>query len=96
MKSGPGKFEACGNYSKVVEYLYNGGTDDEIGECEHFGWYGRFAGKIKGFGPFFAIVSEDSQGFVDVEFYDNEHKLDQWWDKIAAEYAEFRDMEDDC
>ena len=36
MKHGPGKFETCGNYALTTQYLYEQGTDGEIGESESF------------------------------------------------------------
>lgn len=94
MRHGLGKFEACGNYVLTAGYIYYN-IDDQLGESESFGWYGKFAGKIKGRGPFFAIVSEDSQGFVDVTYYDSKKELDEKWVMLEADYEEFQGPSED-
>lgn len=38
MRYGPGKFEACGNYAKVAEWLYST-SDGGNGNVEELGWY---------------------------------------------------------
>ncbi len=95
MRYGPGKFEGTGNYSNVAQYLYSlsldSSLDEDLGESESFGWYGKFAGKIKGRGPFYAIVSEDSQGFFDVTYYDTQDALDAAWKLLELEYEQFSD-----
>ena len=85
MNYGPGKFEACGNYSHIAQYIYDN-VGHSIGDSESFGWYGQFNGQIKHV-RVFAIVSEDSQGFVDVDYFDDEKSLNKAWDKLETEYA---------
>lgn len=95
MRYGPGKFEGCGNYAKVAEYLYES-CDEELGDVEFFGWYGKFAGKIKGRGPFFAVVSEDSNGFVDVTYYDTEQELENEWCNLQDQWSDAQGPDDDA
>lgn len=93
MKYGPGKFEGNGNYAGVAQYIYKlsleSRLDDELGEADSFGWYGRFAGHIKSKGPFYAICSEDNQGFFDVEWFDSLKELNYKWGQIKADYEEY-------
>lgn len=92
MKYGPGKFEACGNYSKVARWLYNDdGTLDSISSVDELGWFACFEGKIKGRGPFYAIISEDSQGFVEVKWYEVSDSFKKAWAKIEKAYEEFEE-----
>ena len=85
MEYGLGKFEACGNYALLAQYLYEN-HDEEIGDCETFGWYAKHNGRIKGVNVF-AIINEDSQGFVTVDYFDDAEALYEAWDKIEAEYT---------
>jgi len=84
---GPGKFEG---ETYAARYAYEN-PDDEIGESDALGWYGRFEGKIKGRGPFCIIVREDSQGFVYGQFYDTPKQLAAAWRRIEREYEKFYD-----
>lgn len=93
MKYGPGKFEGNGNYANAAQYLYSLSLDssleDDIGSSDELGWYGKFEGKIKGRGPFFAVISENSQGFVDVEWFESHDELETAWLEIQTEYERF-------
>jgi len=82
---GPGKF---GGEMYAGKYAYEN-PDEEIGESDTLGWYGKFFGKIKGRGPFYIIVSEDYQGFVRAEFFDTRDALDKAWKGIEKEYEKF-------
>ena len=84
---GPGKFEG---ETYAARYAYEN-PDDEIGESDALGWYGRFEGKIKGRGPFCIIVREDSQGFVYGQIYDTPKQLAAAWRRIEREYEKFYD-----
>jgi hypothetical protein len=83
---GPGKFEG---ETYLVRDLYDKGVDEEIGSSDELGWFGRFAGKIKGRGPFYVIITENSMGFVSGSFYNNEEELEDAWQEIVAEYDEY-------
>jgi len=83
-----GKFEGNGNLALVSAYVSES-TDEELGEVDGFGWFGKFEGKIKGHGPFFAICHEDNQGFVDVDWFDNHNKLEAAWVEIETAYERF-------
>ena len=99
IKYGLSKFEGNDNYAGVAQYIYqlslDGGLDDELGDVDGFGWYGRFAGLIKSKGPFYAICSEDSQGFFDVEWFDTLENLDSKWSQIEADYQTYMDESDE-
>lgn len=88
MRHGPGKFEACGNYALVSKWLYET-AEYGTGSVDELGWFDRFDGMIKGKGPFYAIVSESSQGFVNVVWYDTEEELDEDWEAIETMYTNF-------
>jgi len=92
MRAELGKFEGT-NYKHVVQWLYNlagdGFLDEELGECEGFGWYGKFSGTIKGRGPFHAICHESSQGFFSVTWINTEKRLNEVWSNIECDYVEF-------
>ncbi len=99
MKYGPGKFEGNGNYSLVAQYLYSlsldNSLDDDLGESESFGWYGKFSGKIKGRGPFYVIVSENSQGFFDATYYDTSKELEEDWTKLEEDWEKFSEEQEE-
>lgn len=40
------------------------------------------------------ILHEDSQGFVDVDYYDTEDELEEAWSDLEDEYSEFAEDED--
>jgi len=82
---GPGKFEG---ETYAGKFAFEN-PDEETGESDALGWYGKFSGKIKGRGPFHIITSEDSQGFVRAEFFDTVAQLEKAWRGIEKEYAEY-------
>jgi len=92
MRAPLGKFEGT-NYYHVTRWLYEQAgqsfLDDELGEADSFGWYGKFSGKIKGHGPFYAICNENSQGFFDVTWMKSETDLEQIWNAIKFDYEVF-------
>ena len=85
-----GKFEG---ELYATRYVYDlsvdGGIDEDIGESDALGWYGRFSGTIRGRGPFHIIISENSQGFVHGEFFDTEEQMNAAWSQIETEYDLF-------
>lgn len=91
-----GKFEGETYLCRAIYDLsLEGGLDDELGESEGFGWYGKFSGRIRNRGPFHVIINENSVGFVGCQFYDNEKQLDKAWRELEDEYAEFsQDIEE--
>lgn len=97
---GPGKFDTI-----VDSYVYDlslNGCDEETGEAETTGWYGRINGPFKlSEEPFDqvdltweekhlisttagCIISEDSQGFVSVEYFDSAAELEGAWCAIEG------------
>lgn len=82
---GPGKFEGETYLTRFAYY----NVDDELGDVEGFGWYGRMSGKVKGRGPFHVIVSESSQGFVYGNRYDTENEMMREWHALEREYEKF-------
>jgi hypothetical protein len=98
MRAPLGKFEGT-HYYHVVQWLYQQAgesfLDDELGESEGFGWYGKFSDKIKGRGPFHAICTENSQGFFTAVWFRTEAKLNAQWSEIELAYEEFCEEQDD-
>lgn len=88
---GPGKFEG---ELYLTRFAYEN-VDDELGDVQDFGWYGRMSGKVKGRGPFHIIVHEDSQGFVSGDRYDTEAEMMRDWRKLEREYEKFSKGQDE-
>lgn len=91
-----------GKYSNTADEYFHGLTldgccDEETGDVESFGWYGLVmlddgpivinweGGSQTVYG---AIVHEDSQGFVDVTYYDCAAEASAQFAMIEDEYAE--------
>jgi len=92
----PGKFEACGPLGEALyELTLDGGLDDECGDVDERGiWYGLLLETELACAPY-AIVSEDSQGFVEYGAYDTEEKAVQDWERILRdELAWFEEGDD--
>lgn len=83
----PGKFEG---ETYAARYAYEN-PDDDLGDSETFNWYGRFSGRIKGRGPFYIIVEETSQGFVNAEFFGSETALNNKWEELQMEWESFNE-----
>jgi hypothetical protein len=95
-KYGPGKFS-----NNVDEWVYqqslDGGADEEIGESEGFGWYGlmQFEEPVlveQGDEEWefkVAILNENSQGFVEVEYFEDEQEGLNRWASLEEEYRIF-------
>lgn len=79
---GPGKFEGELHVTRYAHENY----DEDIGDVQELGWYGRFSGPIKGRGPFHIIVRENDQGFVYGKLYDSEQQINADWGEIVKEY----------
>ena len=85
IKSQPGKFE--GNTSQllarvVYNVIGNGMADAELGESNGFGYYAMVTGKRYTF-----LLSEDSQGFVFVDWGSHQECAERWAE-IEAEYED--------
>jgi hypothetical protein len=63
--------------------------NDQLGECESFGWYGKWSGAIRGRGPFHVIIYEDNNGFVGGTYYKDKKALDAAWSALESEYEEY-------
>lgn len=86
---GPGKFD---NYASAWLYenvlAWNLFADEEVGESQYDNYYALLRGpfdhpqlkKYKG-----AILFENSQGFVESDFFTSKSALDKQWKKIARE-----------
>lgn len=98
----PGKFEGGYVIDEVVYELSLDGADEEVGDVIEEGvWYGllesldgldtsgftedekKFIAEQVG-----AIIREDSQGFVTVEYFDSHKELKKAWREILAWYEE--------
>jgi hypothetical protein len=80
---GFGKFD-----THLAEYAYQN-PDEQLGSVDELGWYGMLYGKVKGRGPFYVIVKEDSQGFVTAETYETEKEMRRVWGLIERDYEEY-------
>ena len=99
-----GKFEGnfnCNFGEALHQATLEGGTDDDLGDVEGFGWYGKMNLKdmnITEDGEPIAgvIVSEDNSGFFDYTTYSSEKELDKAWNNIESEYEDFsKESEED-
>ena len=78
----PGKFEGESEIARdLYEASLDGFEDDQIGDVNEMGWYGRFNKEN-------AILSEDDSGFVHVEHFKNKEQLDRAWKEIQAIYSQ--------
>jgi len=62
--------------SDLAEQLYGETPDEQSGAVEELGWFGLFKKER-------AILTEDSQGFVDAEQYSTNEKLQEVWELLA-------------
>jgi hypothetical protein len=79
----PGKFEACGPVGEALYELSLDGCDDEFGSVDEGGWYGLILDTGLACASY-AILSEDSQGFVEYGAYDTEEKAMHDWARIQT------------
>ena len=92
---GSGKFDTMLDAAVYEASLY--GPDEEIGEADGFGWHGLMRAPLLDIrdqedltheeleflvDQVGVIVSEDSQGFVTVEYYETTYDLDQAWAEL--------------
>ena len=97
---GPGKFSTMLD-SYVYQVSLDVGCDDEIGSVDEGGWYGMMQGGRAIFAADLeltaaerdmldesagVIVSEDSNGFVSVEYYATATELHDAWHAIEEEH----------
>ena len=79
----PGKFEACGSLGEKLYEMSLDFLDDQSGSVYEGGWHGLLLNTELACAPF-AIVSEDSQGFVEYGAYDTEEKAMHDWARIQT------------
>lgn len=103
---GPGKFSTILD-AYVYDVSLDGGCDEELGSVDESGWYGLMRNGFKDHDPLLetlnedeqaqltecagVILSEDSQGFVSVDYYDTDEALNAAWAEIEQEQAEDED-----
>ena len=100
---GLGKFEGnfnCSLAKALYDTVMEGGVDDEIGDAEDFGWFGKVELKdlnIKEDGQPIAgaIVSQGSMGFFTYKTYPRDVELEQDWDEILAEAQDYYGEEEE-
>jgi len=100
---GLGKFEGnhnCTFAKALYDAVLEGGTDDEVGDVQDFGWYGKvdlgdLNIKESGNPVAGAIVHEDSSGFFTYSTYPRKDEFEQDWNEIIAEAQEYYDEGDD-
>lgn len=68
--------------NSLAEELYEDFADEEIGSVQELGWAGRFNDDL-------AILTEDTQGFVWVDFHETQESFDSHWQEIVETYEEF-------
>lgn len=91
---GPGKF-SCRADERIYRMTMDG-CCETIGESDGFGFYAKIDGPILGLAQGGAILNEDGDGFVSVDYFDTPEDLAQEWDNIEAEYREWDEgIEDD-
>jgi hypothetical protein len=100
-KPGPGKFEGNESLSlseKLHEMTLDGWCTDELGDVQHFGWYGLLISpfsnedekdipfdKVES-GPSY-IVHEDNNGFFDYTEFANEQIARDMWSQLEGDYT---------
>jgi|TARA_Y100001951_G_C11278131_1_gene263349 hypothetical protein len=62
--------------TELAERLSEETPDEQAGSVDELGWFGLFREEK-------AILTEDSQGFVDVEQFDTDEKLQEVWELLA-------------
>ena len=62
--------------SDLAERLYEETPDEQSGSVDELGWFGLFREEK-------AILTQDSQGFVDAEQFDSDEKLQEVWELLA-------------
>lgn len=91
---GPGKYEGELFLTKYASEA--GFYDEELGDVEGFGWYGKIDNlEVKGKGPFYGIISENNQGFVSGVWYKTQEEMQEAWTGIEEAYEEFAGEEEE-
>lgn len=106
---GPGKFNTI--LDSYVYSMSLDGTDEELGESDSFGWYGMLTGPITPRNAMMPklnsaeltllatcagiILSENSQGFVTVEYYDDLETFNKEWTGLEKAWIEVNAPEED-
>lgn len=85
---GPGKFG-----SRADRRVYRITLDgcEECGDVEGPGWYGMITGRILGLARAGAILREDSDGFISVNYYNDARALLDNWTRTEEHCATFYD-----
>lgn len=92
----PGKFEG---EPIATELLYDAsmesGEDEQLGESDGFGWFALFDGIELGKDneKVYAILSENSQGFVSGEYFDTRAQLLRAWKTLERDYEDYEQAE---
>ncbi len=84
----PGKFEGNSDQD-LAERLHavtlDGGCNEELGDVETFGWFGL----ILDFEGRSFVVSEDSQGFFDIDSeHEDQASAQRAWGRISMAFDE--------
>lgn len=89
--TGPGRF-GCRADERAYRVSLDGCTE-EVGNVSEIGvWFGLLRFPLFGLAKAGAIIGEDDQGFVDVEFYNDPADLERAWNIAVhrvARKAEF-------
>lgn len=90
--SNPGKFEASGDTGEALWALSLEGlsTYDTLGSSDGFGWYGLLLDTGID-GAEYAILTEDSNGFVEYVAYETGDDALAAWDELGADYRAWGD-----
>ena len=100
-KLGPGKFD-----DNIDEWVYDqsmDGVDEEVGSVDEYGWYGLLildpvtvTDEDSEWTFEAAIMHEDNESFIYVDYFDDEDKARTAWSKIEEEFAEWYDEDEDA
>lgn len=99
--AGPGKFEGAYNeaFAEAVHNEFGEGFgDEELGDVQDFGWYGRVdisEYKIKEDGsPIVGVIAyEDNFGFFSTTRYHNKKEFEKAWASIEADYQKYSEQD---
>lgn len=65
--------------AKVLDAYMDGFADDQLGDVDGFGWFGRFDADL-------AILETDSLGFNTLHTYADPAELDAAWHSLYVEF----------
>jgi hypothetical protein len=82
----PGKYEAVADEDRdLAERLYASTADEELGSVQEAdGWFGLFRQEK-------VILSEDSQGFLEIDTFETIEALEIRWQAMVEEDQQIRD-----